>query len=61
MTTEFAMQKARLRKEGKLIDDFDLLIGCTAKVTQCTLVTENIKHLKRIENIRIENWIDSIK
>ena len=24
---EFARQKARLRREGKLIDDFDLLIG----------------------------------
>ena len=44
---EFARQKARLRREGKLIDDFDLLIGCTAKVSQCVLVTENLKHLER--------------
>ena len=53
---EFARQKARLRKEGTLIDDFDLLIGCTAKVAHCTLVTENVKHLERVEGIVIENW-----
>ena len=28
---EFARQKARLRKEGTLIDDFDLLIGLYGK------------------------------
>lgn len=55
---EFAHQKARLRKEGKLIDDFDLLIGCTAKVAHCILVTENIKHLQRVEGLVIENWIE---
>lgn len=53
---EFARQKARLRKEGTLIDDFDLLIGCTAKVAHCTLVTENVKHLERVEGVVIENW-----
>ena len=37
-------------------DDFDLLIGCTAKVAHCTLVTENVKHLERVEGIVIENW-----
>ena len=55
---EFARQKARLRREGKLIDDFDLLIGCTAKVSQCTLVTENIKHLHRVDGLKIENWAE---
>ena len=23
----------------------------------CIMVTENVKHLNRIENIQIENWI----
>lgn len=55
---EFARQKARLRREGKLIDDFDLLIGCTAKVSQCVLVTENLKHLERGEGLGIENWVE---
>lgn len=54
---EYAIQKARLRREGALIDDFDLFIGCTAVKSNCIMVTENVKHLNRIENIHIENWV----
>lgn len=53
----FADDKAILRHEGLLIDDFDLLIGATAKANQMILVTDNVKHLSRIPNIQIENWI----
>ena len=53
----FAKEKARLRKAGTPIDDFDLLIGSTAKTYGMTLVTENVKHLNRIEGINIENWV----
>lgn len=54
---EAARQKAKLRAEGGLIEDFDILIGCTAKVSGRALVTDNLKHLSRIEGIQIENWI----
>lgn len=54
---EYAIQKARLRKEGTLIDDMDLFIGCTAVKSNCIMVTENVKHLNRIEHIHIENWV----
>lgn len=53
----FADTKALLRQQGKLIDDFDLLIGATAVNNGMILVTENLKHLSRIPNIKIENWI----
>ena len=49
--------KAVLKKQGKLIDDFDLLIGATAMTCNLIMVTENVKHLARIPNINIENWI----
>ena len=49
--------KSLLKKQGLLIDDFDLLIGCTAVHNKLIMVTENIKHLSRIPNISIENWI----
>lgn len=55
--SEYASQKAKLRKKGTLIDDLDLFIGSTAVATDCILVTENVKHLNRIENIQIENWL----
>jgi tRNA(fMet)-specific endonuclease VapC len=55
--TLYAREKARLRKAGNLIDDFDLLIGCSAITNQLVLVMENEKHFDRLENISIENWI----
>ena len=54
----FAKEKARLKKLGSLIDDFDLLIGCSAITNNLILVTDNEKHFNRIEHIIIENWID---
>lgn len=54
----YAKEKAKLRKKGILIDDFDILIGSTAVANNFILVTENEKHLKRISKIEIENWIE---
>ena len=54
----FASEKARLRLAGTPADDnFDLLIGCTSVYYGLTMVTENAKDFKNIENIKIENWI----
>ena len=55
----YAKEKARLWREGKKIAEFDLLIGTTAVFHQLTMVTRNRKHFERIENIQIEDWIDS--
>lgn len=57
---EYARQKAVLRKKGTPIDDMDLFIGCTAVMNDCVMVTENVKHLQRIESIRIENWMEQL-
>ena len=48
--------KADLRREGKLIDDFDILIGCAAILNHLTIVTDNIKPLGRLPGIIVENW-----
>ena len=47
-----------LEKSGNRIDDFDLLIGSTAVAHNLIVITENVKHLGRIPDIQIENWID---
>lgn len=54
----FTEQKADLRKNGLLISDFDLLIGCTALIHNFTLVTRNVREMSRIEGLSIENWVD---
>ena len=53
----YAKEKAKLRKAGKLVDDFDILIGATAVANNLILVSENEKHLARISKVKIENWI----
>jgi len=54
----YGKEKARLRKAGKMISDFDLFIGCTAVEQSLIMVTENVKEFDRISNIKIENWIN---
>ncbi len=54
----YGKEKARLRKKGKMISDFDLLIGCTAVEKDLIMVTENTREFKRISKIKLENWID---
>ncbi|MCG8329686.1 MAG: hypothetical protein MI974_18470 [Chitinophagales bacterium] len=56
----FAIEKTRLRKEGNLIPDFDLLIGCSAIANNMIMVTRNTKHLSRIKDLQIENWTDPL-
>ena len=54
----FSEQKVQLRKKGTPISDFDLLIGCTALTQNMTMVSRNIKEMKRIEGLTYESWID---
>jgi len=52
----YAKEKARLKSKGHLIDDFDLLIGCSAIANGLILVTRNEKHFNRLASLKIENW-----
>jgi tRNA(fMet)-specific endonuclease VapC len=52
----YAREKARLRKAGTSLDDFDLLIAATAVTHNLTLVTNNTAHFKRVNDINIEDW-----
>lgn len=54
----YASEKARLRKAGTPVDDFDLLIGCTSVSQDMVLVTDNIKHFQNIRGIKLENWVE---
>ncbi len=50
------MEKARLRKIGKPLDDFDLLIGATAIANGLIMVTNDINHFERLRGINLEDW-----
>ena len=45
----------------KKLDKVELehwLIGCTAVVNDMVMVTENMKHFKKLTGIQLENWIE---
>lgn len=52
----YATEKARLKTKGKMLDDFDLLIGSTAIFNNLTLVTKNVSDFDRLNGIVIEDW-----
>ena len=54
----YAKEKARLRKKGQPLDDFDLLIGATAISNDFILITRNVSDFERMDGIEIENWVD---
>ena len=53
----FAQEKARLKLKGSLIADMDLMIASITIANDFSLVTNNLKHFERIENLRIEHWL----
>ena len=54
----YATTKAHLRRNGQLIEEFDMLIGSSAVHHGYVMVTENIDHFERIPGIEIDNWIE---
>lgn len=52
----YAIEKVRLERAGNLIPEFDLIIATTAVHHNMTLITNNTKHMQRIEGIVLENW-----
>ena len=54
----YAKEKARLRKQGTPLDDFDLLIASTAIANKLVLISNNTSDFIRISRIKLENWIN---
>ncbi|MEW6608638.1 MAG: PIN domain-containing protein [bacterium] len=54
----FGKIKANLKKEGAIISDFDILIASYAMANDLTLVTNNEEHFNRIQNLKVENWLE---
>ena len=52
----FGMLKASFQKKGESLDDFDLIIASCALANNLVLVTNNAKHFKRIESLKLDNW-----
>ncbi len=49
----FAKEKARLKKSGNIIADMDLMIASIAIENDCMLLSNNIKHFQRVQNLKL--------
>jgi len=54
---EYGRIRQDLQSKGELIGNMDILIGSQAVSRELILVTNNEKEFKKIENLKIENWI----
>ena len=54
----FGLEKAKLERRGTSLEDFDLVLGCCALAHNLTLVTNNVKHFKKMEGLRVVNWAE---
>ena len=54
---EFGKIKVQLEKIGKIIGPMDLLLAAQAKSKKLILVTNNLKEFKRVNSLKIENWL----
>ncbi|GKT08210.1 type II toxin-antitoxin system VapC family toxin [Desulforhabdus sp. TSK] len=51
--TVFGKERGRLRRQGNIIGDFDLLIGATCLSYDFTLLTNNVRHFERLEGLKV--------
>lgn len=50
--------RSQLERQGCVIGPLDMLIAAHALSNDLTLVTNNEKEFKRIESLKVENWVN---
>jgi len=54
----FGIEKAKLERRGTPLDDLDLVLASCALAHNLTLVTNNVRHFRKIESLRVVNWTE---
>ncbi len=52
----FGKLRTDLKKQGKIIGPYDMLIAAQALSRELILVTNNVDEFKRIQSLKIEDW-----
>jgi len=55
----FGTIKATLERRGERIEDFDAAVAAHAIAEGAVLVTANLKHMLRVPDLEIEDWLES--
>ena len=53
---QFAEVRADLERGGTPIGSMDTMIAAHAKAINAVLVTNNVKHFRRVKGLAVENW-----
>jgi len=53
----YAQLRVQLESKGKPLAEPDLRISAIAITHQLTVVTNNLKHFKRVPNLSVESWL----
>lgn len=54
---QYGPLRARLERRGSKLDEADLRIASIVLASGGTLITGNVRHFARIEDLRVENWL----
>ena len=54
---DYADLRHALTSQGLSVEDFDILIGATARHYGLIAVTDNLKHFGCMPGVQIENWV----
>jgi tRNA(fMet)-specific endonuclease VapC len=54
----YGMIRAMLEGKGEMIGNNDLWIAAHAKAAELTLVTNNENEFRRVQGLKIQNWVD---
>ena len=54
---EYALIRVDLEKKGTVIGAYDLQIAAHARSLSATLVTNNEREFRRVEGLKVENWL----
>ena len=56
----FGIIRAELERKGEIIGPYDMQIAAQAISRDLILVSNNVHEFKRIQNLKIENWVESL-
>jgi tRNA(fMet)-specific endonuclease VapC len=56
-SVEYGSVRAKLETQGKVIGPLDTLIAAHAKSMNLILVTNNESEFRRVEGLKVENWV----
>lgn len=59
MDRHYGTLRARLEKAGTVIGANDLLIAAHVLAIDAILITDNVREFRRVEGLRVENWLRS--